>query len=306
MKTIVVERLRRTFGTFVAVDDVSFEVEQGEIFGFLGANGAGKTTTIRMIIGALPPTSGDATVAGFSVAREPREVKRRVGYVSQRFSLYPDLTVRQNLSFFGGAYGVWGKALDDRIEQVVSEVDLQGRLDELTGELPGGIRQRVALGAALLHAPPIVLLDEPTAGVDPRSRRRFWDLIRTLAAAGTTVLVTTHHLDEAEHCARVGLMVEGRLVALDTPAGLARTWVPGRMFRVEGTAAHRAIPSLRARREVVEVEPFGATLHVRTGEETDLDEVRSWLDPDAGVARVMQIRPSLEDVFLAVAGRGDP
>jgi ABC-2 type transport system ATP-binding protein len=304
VKTIVVDRLRRTFGGFVAVDDVSFAVEQGEIFGFLGANGAGKTTTIRMIIGVLPPTSGDATVAGFSVARQPREVKRRVGYVSQRFSLYPDLTVRQNLSFFGGAYGVSGAALGDLIEQVVAAVDLQGRLDDLTGQLPGGIRQRVALGAALLHAPPIVLLDEPTAGVDPRSRRRFWDLIRTLAAAGTTVLVTTHHLDEAEHCGRVGLMVDGRLVALDTPTGLARTWVPGRMFRVDGPAAHRALASLRARSEVIEVEPFGAALHVRTRDGIDAARVRSWLDPAADISRVVEIRASLEDVFLAVAARG--
>jgi ABC-2 type transport system ATP-binding protein len=306
VKAITVDRLRRTFGAFVAVDDVSFEVEQGEIFGFLGANGAGKSTTIRMLVGALPPTSGDATVAGFSVSRDPRSVKRRIGYVSQRFSLYPDLTVRQNLSFFGGAYGEWGSALDARIDEIVQAVELEGRLDTLTGELPGGIRQRVALGAALLHRPPIVFLDEPTAGVDPHSRRRFWDLIRTLAAEGTTVLVTTHHMDEAEHCGRVGLMVDGKLVALDTPDGLARTWVPGRMFRVEGRAAHLATAPLRGRSDVVEVEPFGAALHVRTAEEIDAAKVQGWLTEGGLAGRVSEIRPSLEDVFLAVAGRDQP
>ncbi|MEZ4236620.1 MAG: ABC transporter permease [Myxococcota bacterium] len=240
--------LRREFGKFVAVDDVSFHVEQGEIFGWLGANGAGKSTTIRMLIGVLQPTAGEAMVAGASIASAPREVKRRIGYMSQRFSLYPDLTVRQNLAFFGGAYGLRAPQIARRIDAVTEEVDLHGLLDTQTGELPGGTRQRVALGASLIHEPRIVFLDEPTAGVDPVSRRRFWDLIRRLAGEGVTVFVTTHHLDEAEQCARIGLMVDGRLVALDSPEGLARTWVPGEVYRVTGPGVHRAAEALRAAR----------------------------------------------------------
>jgi ABC-2 type transport system ATP-binding protein len=298
---IEVDRLRRTFGAFVAVDDVTFQVRRGEIFGWLGSNGAGKSTTIRMLIGVLPPSGGDAVVAGYRVASEPMNVKRSIGYMSQRFSLYPDLTVRQNLSFFGGAYGLPKARLERRIDQLAGEVELGGLLDALTGDLPGGTRQRVALAASLLHEPKIVFLDEPTAGVDPVSRRRFWDLIRTLAGQGVTVFVTTHHLDEAENCDRIGMMVDGRLVALDSPQGLAATWVPGTLYRLTGSWVHRSADALKARREVLDVEPFGAALHVRV-KDVPAEVVRGWVREEIPDVRVEATRATLEDVFLAVAG----
>ena len=294
---IEVRGLVKRFGDFTAVSDVSFEVGQGEVFGWLGANGAGKSTTIRMLIGVLLPTAGDALVAGRSVSRDPTGVKRRIGYMSQRFSLYPDLTVRQNLAFFGGAYGLSGRAASARIEGVSADVDLGALLDEPTAALPGGTRQRVALGASLLHEPRVVFLDEPTAGVDPVSRRRFWELIRRLAGSGVTVFVTTHHLDEAEGCDRIGLMVDGRLVALDTPARLAADWVPGQIWRVLGAGVHRLADAVRARTGVLEVEPFGAALHVRV-DRVPAEVVRSWF-PDPEI-RLEPVRATLEDVFLAV------
>ncbi|HET8733274.1 MAG TPA: ABC transporter ATP-binding protein, partial [Anaeromyxobacteraceae bacterium] len=233
-RTIEAEHLTRRFGSFVAVDDVSFDVEKGEIFGYLGANGAGKSTTIRMLIALLAPTSGRATVAGHDVAAEPEAVKSAIGYMSQKFSLYLDLPVKENLRFFGGAYGLWGAELQRRADEVLELTGLSAHRDDLTGALPGGMRQRLALGSAVLHRPSIVFLDEPTAGVDPEARRSFWRLIRDLAHGGTTVFVTTHYLDEAEYCRRIGLMVDGRLVALDTPAQLKRDWVPGRVLLVRG------------------------------------------------------------------------
>lgn len=299
---IEVRALRRTFGAFVAVNDVSFEVGQGEIFGWLGANGAGKSTTIRMLIGALAPTGGDAVVAGHRISSHASRVQERIGYMSQRFSLYPDLTVEQNLDFFGGAYGLWGRRLRARKDAVAGAVGLGGLLATPTGQLAGGTRQRVALAASLLHEPAIVFLDEPTAGVDPVSRRVFWDLIRTLAGQGVTVFVTTHHLDEAEQCARVGLMVDGRLVALDTPRGLAATWVPGDLWRLTGQLLAARGP-LAALPGVREVQPFGVALHVRTDPglppETLLAAARA-VDPAAAIEPA---RATLEDVFLAVVRR---
>jgi ABC-2 type transport system ATP-binding protein len=299
---IEVTALRRTFGDFVAVNDVSFAVGQGEIFGWLGANGAGKSTTIRMLIGALAPTGGDAVVAGHRIRSHADRVKERIGYMSQRFSLYPDLTVAQNLDFFGGAYGLWGRALAARKEAVGEAVGLGDLLGAPTGQLAGGTRQRVALAAALLHEPAIVFLDEPTAGVDPVSRRRFWDLIRQLAGRGVTVFVTTHHLDEAEQCARIGLMVDGRLVALDTPRALAETWVPGALWRLTGQLLPARAP-LAALPGVREVQPFGVALHVRTDPDVPpavlLAAARA-VDPQAAIEPT---RATLEDVFLAVVRR---
>jgi len=231
---IVVRDLTRRFGDFTAVDRVSFEVGQGEIFGYLGANGAGKSTTIRMLIGLLVPSAGQASVAGHDVASAPDRVKASIGYMSQRFSLYLDLPVEENLLFFGAAYGLAGRALRRRAGELLERVGLDAQHDATTGDLPGGQRQRLALACALLHQPGIVFLDEPTAGVDPVARRAFWDLIRELARGGTTVFVTTHYLDEAEYCRRIGLMVDGRLVALDTPAGLKRAWVPDRVLVARG------------------------------------------------------------------------
>ena len=276
MNAIEVTGLSRHFGGFKAVDDVSFHVGRGEIFGYLGANGAGKSTTIRMLCGLLTPSAGDAVVAGHSIARAPEAVKTAIGYMSQRFSLYLDLTVEDNLRFFGGAYGGSGRALAVRIDEMLERTELGDHRRDVTGALPGGIRQRVALASSLLHRPEIVFLDEPTAGVDPTSRRAFWRLIRTLAQAGTTVFVTTHYMDEAEYCARIGLMVGGRLVALDTPAALKSTWVPGRMFNVR-LPGQAAVDRLAARPGLLGLEAFGLGYHVRLASGAD---PRTFFRPD--------------------------
>ncbi len=293
----------KRFGAFTAVRGVSFGVSRGEIFGYLGANGAGKSTTIRILCGLLAPTEGQAIVAGHDVALDPEGVRLSVGYMSQRFSLYPDLTAAENLDFFGGAYGLPRALRRERGESLLRDVGLAIGDPRPAGALPGGMRQRLALATALIHAPPIVFLDEPTAGVDPEARRNFWRIIRELAGSGTTVFVTTHYMDEAEYCGRVGLMVDGELVALDTPSGLKRTFVPGRTFALRGRqlpiAALSALPGVRA------VEPFGAGLHVRCGDEGPAAEaiVSAALAGGAIEPRAEEIAPTLEDVFLAVAGR---
>ncbi|RME23201.1 MAG: ABC transporter ATP-binding protein [Deltaproteobacteria bacterium] len=302
---IEVAGLTRRFGRFTAVDHVDFSVRRGEIFGYLGANGAGKSTTIRMLCGLLAPTEGDAVVAGFRVSTEPERIKRRIGYMSQRFSLYPDLRVRHNLEFFGGAYGLWGRHLAGRIDEVLARVGLQDLDDSVTHALPGGIRQRVALAAAILHQPDIVFLDEPTAGVDPVARRNFWSLIRTLSEAGTTIFVTTHYMDEAEYCNRVGLMVAGRLAALDTPAALKARHVPGRVWMIRGPSLGRpeARQRLAALPGAIQVQTMGAGLRLRLSADSpvDADTIRRALATvvDQPV-EVEADEATLEDVFLAV------
>ncbi|MET0342892.1 MAG: ABC transporter ATP-binding protein [Polyangiales bacterium] len=301
---IEVRALSRTFGDFVAVRDVDFHVERGEIFGYLGANGAGKSTTIRMLCGLLAPSGGTALVAGHDVARAPRAVKASIGYMSQKFSLYLDLDADDNLAFFGGIYGLRGKALRVAVDEVVARAQLAEHRHVLTSALPGGIRQRLALACALMHAPKIVFLDEPTAGVDPASRRHFWQLIRELARQGTTIFVTTHYMDEAEYCARIGLMVDGRLVALDTPDALKRDLVPGTSLAFEGPNMPRALATVRATRGVRAAELYGARLHVRF-DEGALDEAGlTQVLRTAGAAptRTAKVEATLEDVFLEVVG----
>ncbi len=287
------------------MDGVSFHVEPGEIFGYLGANGAGKSTTIRMLCGLLAPTSGEAQVAGHDVRLAPERVKAAIGYMSQKFSLYLDLPVAENLEFFGGAYGLSGKALAARIAELAELLELREVAGTPTGALPGGLRQRVALAGAILHRPRILFLDEPTAGVDPVVRRQFWKLIRELSAQGTTVFVTTHYLDEAEHCRRIGLMVDGKLVALDTPAALKRTFVPERVLVAHGRGLLAAAPALAARPGVVAVEPFGAALHLRVAPEAwEAEAVAAALrQAGASEVKVEAGEASLEDVFLAAVGR---
>ena len=298
--------LARHFGGFKAVDDVSFEVGRGEIFGYLGANGAGKSTTIRMLCGLLAPSGGEAVVAGADVAKEPEAVKAAIGYMSQKFSLYLDLPVRENVAFFGGAYGLEGRALEARADEVLELADLRGLGDATTGDLPGGLRQRLALACAILHRPEVVFLDEPTAGVDPVARRTFWRIIRDLARGGTTVFVTTHYLDEAEYCARIGLMVDGRLVALDTPARLKATWVPDEVLVVRGRGLRGAAAALQGRPGVRDVIPFGAGLHLRVepGSLPPPEAARLLAAAGAEEVGVERAEPTLEDVFLAVVGGG--
>ncbi len=221
---ISTERLTRTFGNFTAVNAISFEVHEGEIFGFLGANGAGKTTALKMLTGLLTPTSGKAMVAGFDVWRQPEQVKRRIGYMSQKFSLYEDLTVRENIRFFGGIYGLKIADIKTKTARLLEKLQLEAEADKLVGSLPLGWKQKLAFSVALLHEPKIVFLDEPTSGVDPLTRRQFWELIYEAAHTGVTLMVTTHYMEEAEYCGRVSMMVDGKIQALDTPRNLKNTF----------------------------------------------------------------------------------
>jgi ABC-2 type transport system ATP-binding protein len=304
---IEVNRLRRTFGSFVAVDDVSFKVNKGEIFGYLGANGAGKSTTIRMLCGLLTPTAGIAQVAGCTLGPDSTRLRSRIGYMSQKFSLYLDLPVESNIRFFGGAYGLYGKTLSMRCDEILERMGLTDLRKTTTADLPGGTRQRLALGTALLHRPEIVFLDEPTAGVDPASRRMFWAMIRQLGADGTTVFVTTHYMDEAEYCARIGLMAAGKLVALDTPRALKQQWVPGRVVALQNQDLGRARALLAETPGVLSIEPFGSSVHVRFDEKLlDLARIGQILGGGRQTSdlRVAPAEVSLQDVFFAVVAEG--
>jgi ABC-2 type transport system ATP-binding protein len=302
---IGVRELTRRFGDFVAVDHLTFDVRRGEIFGFLGSNGAGKSTTIRMLCGLLKPTSGTAVVGGLDVSRDPEGVKRRIGYMSQRFSLYEALTVDQNIRFFGGIYGLERGRLEARRRFVLDMAGLHGREQTRAADLAGGWRQRLALGCAILHEPPIVFLDEPTGGVDPLSRRHFWSLIDDLSASGTTVLVTTHYLDEAEHCHRLAIIHAGRLAAIGTTTELKRVFASRPILEVRAERPVEAMRALDAMPEIERTSIFGTAVHavVRTGTMDAVSRVGGRL-ADAGVelASVEVVRPSLEDVFLDVAG----
>jgi len=293
--------LTRRFGDFVAVDRVSFEVTRGEIFGFLGSNGAGKTTTIRMLCGLLAPTSGSGTVAGFDIATQSNRIKTRIGYMSQRFSLYSDLTVDENLRFWGGTYRLWGDQLDRRREWAIEVAGLEERRNALVRDLPGGYRQRLALGSALLHEPPVVFLDEPTGGVDPEARRRFWDLIDDLVAGGTTVFVTTHYMDEAERCHRVALMHAGRLLALDSVPALKSVFPENCVLEVSCPHPAGALEELEGVDGVEEVSLFGDRLHVVVDRPERSDDVEATLT-DGGFTpfEASAVTPSLEDVFIQV------
>jgi ABC-2 type transport system ATP-binding protein len=303
MSAISVTDLTRRFGAFVAVDRLSFDVQPGEIFGFLGANGAGKSTTIRMLCGLLRPSSGTATVGGVDVARDPEAVKRRIGYMSQRFSLYEALTVNQNISFFGGVYGLRGDALETRRRFVLDMAGLEGREHAITRDLPGGWRQRLALGCAILHQPPIVFLDEPTGGVDPISRRRFWDLIGHLSDSGVTVLVTTHYLDEAEHCHRIAIIHAGKLAALGTAAGLKSRFAERPIIELQTDRPVDAMAALERLPGIATTSLFGTAVHaVLESRRVGVEGVRLALQ-QAGhqVHGFTEVSPSLEDVFLDVA-----
>ena len=219
---IEVEHLEKKFGHFIAVNNISFSVKRGEVFGFLGANGAGKTTAIKMLIGLWKPTSGKATVAGFDLFTETEKIRRSIGYMAQRFALYDDLSVMENIQFYGGIYGLKKNILNERAEKLIAELGMESFRKELLKNIPLGWKQKLALSVAMIHEPKIVFLDEPTSGVDPITRRQFWDLIYKAAAKGTTVFVTTHYMDESEYCDRVSIMVDGKIEALDTPAGLKK------------------------------------------------------------------------------------
>jgi len=301
---VEVRNLTRTFGDFVAVDHVSFAVATGEIFGFLGPNGAGKTTTIKMLTGLLAPTSGDGRVTGLDVRTESEEIKTRIGYMSQLFSLYGDLTVDENIAFFGGLYEVTGARLAARRDWVLEMAGLTEHRRQMTASLPLGWKQRLALGCAVLHEPPILFLDEPTSGVDPVSRRAFWELIYQLTAKGTTVFVSTHYMEEAEYCDRLALMNRGRIIALDRPADLrARMAEPILDVATSDTSA--AAQALQHQPGIIEAAMFGRALHVVV---QDVAAARAFLpgflaSHGITVGAMDVVRPSLEDVFVSLVRR---
>ncbi len=300
MPAIEVAHLVKRFGAFVAVDDLSFEVAPGEVFGLLGSNGAGKSTAIRVMCGLLRPTSGTCRIQGIDVAQDPEAVKRRIGYMTQRFSLYEDLTIAQNLDFFGGVYGLHGPAFHRRRAWALEMADLQGKENLLTRALPGGWKQRLALACAVLHEPRVLFLDEPTGGVDPISRRRFFRLIDTLAAEGVTIVVTTHYLDEAERCDRIALMHASRLVSLGTVSDLKKVFAGRALLEVACPRFLEAQERLEGESFVLEAALFGTRLPVVVA---DAEEGRRLildrLERDSNTpASVEDIVPSLEDVFI--------
>ncbi len=301
-----VRRLTKTFGGFVAVNEVTFTVERGAIFGFLGPNGSGKTTTIRMLLGLMQPTRGSAEVLGVDITRHPDRARPHLGYMSQRFTLYNDLTVIENLRFFGRAYGLRGKRLGERIDFALRMADLAGREHQRAQSLAGGWRQRLALGAAILHEPALVFLDEPTAGVDPVSRRTFWELLYRLAESGMTVFVTTHYMDEAEHCHRLAFIHNGRLIAQGAPGEIKAGMMRGQVLELAPHNAGRAVAVLRAAQQagrlpVEEVALYGAVVHLVAENVAGMqDEIVGALR-EAGIEPGLMrlIPPSLEDVFIA-------
>ena len=281
--------LTRTFGAFTAVDQISLKIRQGGIYGFLGPNGSGKSTPIRMLCGIIEPSAGSGEVMGLDIVNQSEQIKAKIGYMSQKFSLYDDLTVRENLEFYAGLYSLPASLKNERIAEMIGMAGLTGRENELTANLSGGWKQRLALGSSILHRPQILFLDEPTGGVDPKSRRMFWGIIYDLAAAGTTVMVTTHFMDEAEHCDEIGFIFEGRLIASDTPSGLKRS-IPGRLLKIRSDDPLGLIAELaRQGMPILDAYAQGAAVHLQVAE------------MDLGKYEKLQgklIQPSLEDVFV--------
>jgi len=299
---VIVKDLERRFGDFIAVNRVSFQVAKGEIFGFLGPNGAGKSTTIRMLCGILAPTGGTGTVAGFNIRTEPEKIKAHIGYMSQKFSLYEDLTVEENIDFYSGIYRIPTEKKNERKEWVIEMAGLREHRHSHTGVLSGGWKQRLALGCAILHEPPVIFLDEPTSGVDPISRRQFWDLIYELSGKGVTVFVTTHYMDEAEYCDRIGLIYRGELIAIGTPDTLKTEYMREEILEVMCERPQDAMESIEKIPGIKEVALFGKGLHVVTEEaESAMESIPDLLDKQGyQLSRIEKIVPSMEDVFVSL------
>src|SRR5580704_3200212 len=297
-----IENLSKRFGDFTAVADLNLDVQAGEIFGFLGPNGAGKSTTIRVLCGLMAPTSGRAVVGGFDVSLQPEEVKRRIGYMSQKFSLYDDMTVKENIAFFAGVYGVSPEKFPARLEFVLKMAELEDKQDTLTRLLSGGWKQRLALGCAILHEPPILFLDEPTSGVDPIARRNFWELIYQLSAAGHTIFVTTHYMDEAEYCHRIALMYGGKVIALGSPGELKTSLGVGHLLNLESSDLLRSMTLLQERPGILDVAVFGGGLHVKVEDAAAaIPDIWGCLKAAGiGVIALDAIVPSMEDVFVSL------
>jgi ABC-2 type transport system ATP-binding protein len=304
---VEIKNLVKRFGDFVAVDNISLNVQRGEIFGFLGSNGAGKTTTIRMLCGLLTPTSGSARVGGFDLATQAEQIKQTIGYMSQKFSLYDDLSVSENIDFFSGVYRVPQTLRRERKEYVLKMSGLENRGDTMTGLLPTGWKQRLALGCAILHQPPILFLDEPTSGVDPIARRSFWDLIYQLSAEGHTVFVTTHYMDEAEYCHRLALMHRGRLIGLGPAIELKGALVSHKLMHLESTDVLESLRALEQCEEVMDAAVFGSGLHltVRNPAAAERAVRQALAERGIGIKRLAVIEPSMEDVFVAMIEQED-
>jgi ABC-2 type transport system ATP-binding protein len=302
MKAIEVKELSKYFGSFKAVDDITFAVNKGEIFGFLGPNGAGKTTTIRMLCGILKPTSGSGHVAGMDIVRENEKIKAHIGYMSQKFSLYPDLTVEENIAFLASLYRIDPERMNAAKRRALETSGLMHMRKRLTRDLPGGFKQRLSLACALMHSPSIVFLDEPTAGVDPLARRGFWDMIYRLKTEDrTTVFVTTHYLDEAEHCERIALIRQGRIAALGSPADL-KSRVHDQVIIVQGNPFAGMKHFFETESGITQVIPYGLSLHVFARGNKDPDDLKARLRRSGiAVSRLEKIRPSLEDVFISLS-----
>lgn len=300
--TVSLRDLEKRFGDFIAVNKVSLDVRKGEIFGFLGPNGAGKSTTIRMLCGILLPTAGAGTVAGFDIVRQPEEIKKNIGYMSQRFSLYEDLTVEENIDFYSGIYKIPAEKKRPRKDWVIGMAGLEEHRSSLTSTLSGGWKQRLALGCAILHEPPIIFLDEPTSGVDPISRRNFWDLIYRMAGEGVTVFVTTHYMDEAEYCDRLGLIYRGELIALGTPTELKTRFMAEEVVEAACERAQEMMDDIEALPGVKHAAMFGKGLHVVTEDAGRAIPAMAALLAERGVSveRLEKITPSLEDVFVSL------
>jgi len=307
MNSIEVKNLTKKFGKFTSVDNISFDVKQGEVFGFLGANGAGKSTTIKMLCGILASTSGDATVGGYSINKNADKVKQSIGYMSQKFSLYNDLTVGENINFFGSVYGLKGDKLQERKDWVLKTAGISDRIKSITGTLSTGYKQRLALGCAVIHEPKIVFLDEPTGGVDPISRKNFWDLINELSQEGITVFVTTHYLDEAEFCNRIVMIDAGKIIAVGSPAQLKANYLKNAILEIECEPVDKAITILDKVDWINNTAYFGQYLHltlsdkdeVKADVENRIKDIRKLLtDEGITVQRIDRIAPSLEDVFV--------
>jgi len=299
---VEIRDLVKRFGDFVAVDHVSLQVGRGEIFGFLGPNGAGKSTTIRMLCGLLLPTSGTAFVGGLDVMKESEAIKRHIGYMSQKFSLYDDLTVEENIDFFSGIYGVPRARREERKAYVLKMAGIEERRTTLTRLLSGGWKQRLALGCAILHEPPILFLDEPTSGVDPIARRTFWDLIYQLSAAGNTIFVSTHYMDEAEYCHRLALMYRGKIIALGTPGELKQSLQGHYLLRLEASDIFGSMQAIEKLDSVSDVAVFGGGLHVTVGDTSAaIPKISAALEQAGiGITVLEPIDPSMEDVFVAM------
>jgi ABC-2 type transport system ATP-binding protein len=301
---VKVEHLTRRFGSFTAVDDIGFQVKKGEIFGFLGPNGAGKSTTIRMLCGLLQPSSGTGTVAGFDILRETEQIKLHIGYMSQKFSLYEDLTVKENIRFYGGIYGLRGKRLDNRLNWALAMAGLEEHRASLTAILSGGWKQRLALACAILHEPPIIFLDEPTSGVDPLSRRQFWDLIYSMADQGITIFVTTHYMEEAEYCDRIALIYDGRMIASGSPMELKTKVMHDKIIDLRCADPQGLVTPLKTLPEIRDAALFGSGLHIVTADDAAataairrLLQTRGLNPADVSMETIL---PNMEDVFISL------